>query len=128
MNKEDPKKQYQKNYKKYHYGKTRKIVTFPLLLSDYSELKQRAIKMDITANKMAKELVLDFLENKVHNFQSKEQKDILQEYMRISRGIATNINQMAYSSNIGEIVDVNILISSLKQYEDEFRFLLSKIM
>jgi len=121
------KQEYLKNYKKYHYSKTRKVVTFPLLIEDYRILLGRAEKSLITSNTMAKEVLLNFLENKPNTFISAGQKEVLQEYMRISRGIATNINQMAHSSNIGEVVDINILISSLKKYEDEFRYLLTKL-
>ena len=123
MNKQD----YLKNYKQHYYSRTRKIVTFPLLVEEFEVLQERALKSDMTTNKMAKDVVLNFLKNKPSSFMSVEQKEFLQEYMRISRGIATNINQMAYSSNIGEAVDINILISSLKKYEDEFRSLLSKL-
>lgn len=128
MDKEKDLKTYQKNYKKYHYSKTRKIITLPLLIDDYNDLKKRADKVDITVNRMVKDLTLDFLENRPHSFQTSEQKEILKEYIRISRGIATNINQLAHSSNIGQTIDTNILINSLKQYEDEFKSLLSKIM
>ena len=121
------KSEYLQNYKKHYYNKTRKIITFPLLLDDYKILFDRAEKSNITSNTMAKEVILNFLENKVNSFISAEQKEFVQEYMRISRGIATNINQMAHFSNIGEAVDINILISSLKRYEDEFRNLISKL-
>jgi len=121
------KKEYLQNYKKHFYNRTRKIVTFPLLLEDYQVLYERADKSTLTTNTMAKEVLLNFLENKPSNFISVDQKEFLQEYMRISRGIATNINQMAHSSNMGEFVDINILISSLKRYEDEFRALLTKL-
>ena len=119
--------EYMKNYKQHYYNRTRKMVTFSLLLEDHTILKERASKSDMTANKMAKEVLLNFLENKPPSFPTTEQTKFVQEYMRISRGIATNINQMAHSSNIGEIVDINILISSLKKYEDEFRNLLTKL-
>ena len=121
-------KEYQKNYKQYHYKKTRKVITFPLLLEEYEALQTRADKVGITVNTMSKKLVVDFLENQTSSFQSTEQKQLIQENMRISRGIATNINQIAYNSNIGEIVDINILINSLKKYEDEFKKLLSKVL
>jgi len=121
------KKEYLQNYKKYHYSKTRKIVTFPLLIEDYKVLLQRAEKSDITVNSMSKELILNFLENTPSTFISLEQKELFSEYMRISRGVANNINQIAHSSNMGEMIDINILISSLKKYEDEFRNLLSKL-
>ena len=128
MDDESVRREYLKNYKKYHYSKTRKVITFPLLLDDYNAFKQRAEDIGISVNKMIKELALNYLENKPQDFQTKEQKALLQEYIRISRGIATNINQMAYSANIGEVVDIKILIGSLKRYEDEFKALLSKIM
>lgn len=121
------KSEYLKTYKKHYYNRTRKIITFPLLIEDYKILFERAEKSSITSNAMAKEVILNFLENKSNSFIGSEQKEFIQQYMRISRGIATNINQMAHSSNIGEIVDINILISSLKKYEDEFRSLISKL-
>jgi len=121
-------KEYQKNYKKFHYSKTRKVVTFPLLLEEYEKLQARAQKVGITPNTMCKTLVVDYLDNVSSHFQTTQSREIIQEYMRISRGIATNINQMARSSNIGEVVDINILIQSLKAYEDEFKKLLSKLM
>jgi thiamine monophosphate kinase len=120
--------EYQKSYKKYHYKKTRKIITFPLLLEEFETLKTKADKIGTSSNKLAKEILLNHLEAQPQNFQSKEQLDLIKEYMRISRGIATNINQIAHSSNIGEVVDINILIGSLKNYEDEFKTLVSKFV
>lgn len=121
------KKEYLQNYKKFHYNKTRKIVTFPLLIGDYQVLLERAQKSSITSNSMAKEVILNFLENKPTSFISLEQKQFIQEHMRISRGVANNINQMAHSSNIGEEVDINILMAFLKNYEDEFKNLVLKL-
>ena len=119
--------EYLKNYKKFHYTKTRKIVTVPLLNEEYEKLEIKASNIGIKVNKLAKDILLAYNDNTSSNHYTKEQKDILQEYMRISRGIATNINQMAYNSNIGEMVDINILINSLKKYEDEFKKLVEKI-
>ena len=98
------------------------------MVEEYEKLQQRAKKVDISPNSMSRTLILNYLNNSGSNFQSKENVELLQEYMRISRGIATNINQIAKSSNMGEIVDINILINSLKSYEDEFKKLLSKLM
>jgi hypothetical protein len=120
--------EYQKSYKKYHYKKTRKIITFPLLLEEFETLKIKAEKIGTSSNKLAKDILLNHLEAQPQNFQSKEQLDLIKEYMRISRGIATNINQIAHSSNIGEVVDINILIGSLKNYEDEFKTFVSKFV
>ena len=121
-------KEYYKTYQKYHYQKTRKMVTFALLNNEHEQLKTNASKFGITPNTLGKNIILNYLENIPNTFQTTEQKKLLQEYMRISRGIATNINQMAYNSNIGQTVDINILINSLKNYEDEFKKLLSKVL
>lgn len=121
------KKEYQKNYKKYHYNKIRKIVTFPLLVDDYELLKLRAESMGISTNKLAKEITINFLENSKNSFISQEQKEILAHYTHISRGIANNINQIAYNTNIGEYIDINILVKQLKYYEDEFKALVKKL-
>jgi hypothetical protein len=128
MNENKSRKEYYKTYQKYHYQKTRKMVTFALLNNEHQKLKENATKFGITSNTLSKNIILNYLENVPNTFQTTEQKKLLQEYMRISRGIATNINQMARSSNIGEIVDINILIQSLKNYEDEFKKLLSKLL
>jgi hypothetical protein len=128
MKENKSRKEYYKTYQKYHYQKTRKMVTFALLNSEHQKLKENAIKFGLTPNTLTKNIILNYLENIPNTFQTTEQKKLLQEYMRISRGIATNINQMARSSNIGEIVDINILIQSLKNYEDEFKKLLSKLL
>jgi len=118
--------EYQKSYKKYHYKKTRKIITFPLLLEEFETLKIKADKIGTSSNKLAKDILLNHLEATPQNFQSKEQLELIKEYMRISRGIANNINQIAY--NIGEMVDINILIGSLKNYEDEFKALVTRVV
>lgn len=119
--------EYLKNYKQFHYERTRKVVTFPLLMEDFEALKIRADALDMKATKLAKEVVLNFIENSPNNFMTKEQWELVQSYIRISRGIANNINQIAYKANIGEFIDVNILISALKKYEDEFRLLITKL-
>ena len=120
--------EYLKNYKKHHYNRTRKVVTFPLLNEEYEILQTLADKSGMKVNKMVKEIILNHIENRPSNFETTEQLEIIKEYMRISRGVATNINQIAHSSNIGEVVDINILINSLKQYEDEFKALVSKVL
>lgn len=126
-NSKQDRREYYKSYQKYYYQKTRKMVTFALLNDEYSILQKSAVKIGITPNALAKNIVLNYLENRPNDFQSTEQKQLIQEYMRISRGIATNINQMAHNSNIGQTVDIHILINSLKNYEDEFKKLLAKV-
>jgi hypothetical protein len=128
MMKSEDRKEYLKSYQKYHYQKTRKMVTFALLNEEHLSLKNNATKVGMTANTLTKNIILNYLGNIPNSFQSTEHKKLLQEYMRISRGIATNINQMAHSSNIGQTVDINILVNSLKNYEDEFKKLLSKLL
>jgi len=126
--KKQDRKEYFKTYQKYHYQKTRKMVTFALLNAEHNILKTNATKFGLSSNALAKNIILNYLENIPNTFQTTEQKKLIQEYMRISRGIATNINQMAYNSNIGQSVDINILIHSLKNYEDAFKKLLNKIL
>lgn len=117
---------YQNEYKK-NYNLKNKIVTFPLSNAFYNELKRRAIISDVKTNSYAKNIITTFLNNNVPNTLSAEQKEFIKEYIHISRGIANNINQIAYKSNINEIVDVNILINSLKTYEEEFKKFISKV-
>ncbi|CAA6807596.1 MAG: Unknown protein [uncultured Campylobacterales bacterium] len=120
------KKKYLKSYKKYHYSKTRKIVTFPLLIEDFEKISSQSKRLDIKTNTMAKKIVLNYLENKPNDFISAEEKELIQQYMRISRSIATNINQIAHNSNLRKYFDVNTIINSLKQYEDEFKSFITK--
>jgi len=121
-------KEYYKNYQKYYYKKTRKMVTFALLNEEHNILKALADKTGVTPNALAKTITLNYLNKLPNSFQTTEQKKLIQEYMRISRGIATNINQIAYRTNLGDMVDMNILINSLKKYEDEFKKLLEKVL
>lgn len=121
-------KEYYKNYQKYHYKKTRKMITFALFNEEHAKFKTLADKFGFTANGLAKNITINYLENIPTAHQTTEQKKLISEYMRISRGIATNINQMAYNSNIGQSVDIKILIDSLKRYEDEFKKLLEKVL
>ena len=119
------KQQYQKEYKK-GYKQKNKIVTFPLSNIFYDELYKRSVYYDLTTNSYAKSIVTNFLNSQTLTELSKEKRSLIQEYIQISRGIATNINQIAYKTNIGETIDVNILINSLKYYEDEFKKFISK--
>lgn len=117
---------YQKEYKKQYLDKN-KIVTFPLSNAFYTELKKRAYYLDIKPNTYAKHIVTEFLNNNIFKTLSSEQKQFISEYIHISRGIANNINQIAYKSNINETIDINILIASLKSYEDEFKKFITKL-
>lgn len=119
-------KDYQSEYKK-QYVQKNKIVTFPLSNAFYNELKRRAIIVDLKTNSYSKNIVTSFLNNNVPKTLSKEQKEFIQQYIHISRGIANNINQIAYTCNIGEVIDINILINSLKTYEEEFKKFISKV-
>lgn len=119
-------KNYQDEYKN-RYKQKNKIVTFPLSNAFYNELKRRAIIFDTKTNSYAKNIVTSFLNNNVPHTLTEEQKEFIQQYIHISRGIANNINQIAYKSNINELVDINILIDSLKTYEEEFKKFITKV-
>ena len=119
------KKDYQKEYKK-SYNQKNKIVTFPLSVAFYDELKRRAIFLDLKTNSYAKSIVTSYLNNNTLNILSYEQKEFIGEYIRISRGIANNINQIAHQTNIDKQIDIDILINALKTYEEEFKKFISK--
>jgi hypothetical protein len=55
-----------------------------------------------------------------------KKKDYISEYIQISRGIATNINQIAHKTNIEAQIDIQILLSSLRRFEDEFKDFIKK--
>lgn len=117
---------YQKAYKA-HYKKNNSVITFPLNNTLYKELKEQAERFGVTPNTLAKQVAMHFLNGSKPSFLTPQQHDMIREYMGISRGIATNINQMAYRANIGEQIDVNILIHSLKSYDDAFKAFISKL-
>lgn len=116
---------YQKEYKKSYSDKNR-IVTFPLSVAFYDELKRRAIFLDLKTNSYTKSIVTTFLNNNTPKTLSYEQKEFISDYIRISRGIANNINQIAHKTNMNETIDINILINALRQYEEEFKKFISK--
>lgn len=116
---------YQQNYKK-QYREHNKIVSFPLKNIFYDELHKRSIYYDLSINSYAKHIVTNFLNQGSVSLLTNESKSYLDEYIRISRGIATNINQIAHKINLGDYVDVRILINSLKYYEDEFKKFITK--
>jgi hypothetical protein len=118
-------KDYQKKYKK-SYNSKNKIVTFPLSIAFHDELKRRAIYLDLKTNSYAKSIITTFLNNSTPKILSYEQKEFINEYIRISRGIANNINQIAHKTNITEQIDINILINALKSYEEEFKKFINK--
>lgn len=117
---------YQKEYRK-SYNEKNKIITFPLSMAFHDELRRRAIILDMKVNSYTKSIITAFLNNSTPKMLTSEQKEFISEYIRISRGIANNINQLAYKSNIGESIDVNILFSALKSYEDEFKKFITKV-
>jgi len=116
---------YQRKYKK-QYNEKNKIVTFPLSNAFYNELKKRAIIVDIKTNSYAKHIVCEFLNNNVLKTLSLEKKEYIREYIHISRGIANNINQIAHKTNIDETIDIQILLNSLRSYEEEFKNFITK--
>lgn len=119
------KQDYQKEYKK-SYNSKNKIVTFPLSVAFHNELKRRAIYLDLKTNSYAKSIITTFLNNNTPKTLSYEQKEFINDYIRISRGIANNINQIAHKTNMTEQIDINILINALRQYEEEFKKFISK--
>jgi len=118
---------YQKEYKK-SYKTKNKIVTFPLSVAFHDEIRRRAIHLDLKTNSYAKSIITTFLNNNNNTPKtlSYEQKEYINDYIRISRGIANNINQIAHKTNMSELIDINILINALRQHEEEFKKFISK--
>lgn len=116
---------YQEKYKK-SYNDKNKIVTFPLSVAFFDELRKRAMYLDLKTNSYAKSIITAFLNNSTPKTLSFEQKEFINDYIRISRGIANNINQIAHKTNMSEQIDINILINSLRKYEEEFKNFISK--
>lgn len=119
------KNNYQKAYKK-SYKEINKIVTFPVKNAFYDELHRRSILHDLSVNAYSKTIVMNFLSTERISIFTKEEQEYINQYIRISRGIATNINQIAYKTNIGEYIDTKILINSLHHFEEEFKKFISK--
>jgi len=117
---------YQKEYKK-KYNQENKIITFPLKKPFYDELNKRSLYFDLSVNAYTKTLVTNALNEETISLISTTQKEYVAKYIQISRGIANNINQIAYNSNIGEVVDTGVLIQSLRHYEEEFTKFISKM-
>ena len=117
---------YQKKYKK-EYSLKKKIVTFPLDVAFCNELSRRSILTNISVNSFAKTICTTYLNNEKPLGLNSYQQEKISEYIRISRGIANNFNQMAHSSNMGFGVDVNMLLQTLKSYEDNFSELLKNL-
>jgi hypothetical protein len=111
---------YQKNYKK-KYNELNKIVAFPLKKPFYDELNRRSLYYDLSVNTYAKNIITNSLNEDTISIISPIQKEYISNYIQISRGIANNINQIAHRTNIGDTVDVGVLVKSLQHYEDEFK-------
>ena len=82
--------------------------------------------LDLKTNSYAKSILTTFLNNNTPKTLSYEQKEYINDYIRISRGIANNINQIAHKTNMSEQIDINILINALRQHEEEFKKFISK--
>ena len=115
---------YQKQYKK-EYALKKKIITFPLDNAFFQELSRRSKIIDISVNSFSKNIVTTYLNNEKPMILTSYQTEQINQYMKISRGIANNLNQMAYDSNNGLGVDINILLQTLKNYEDNFTKIIS---
>jgi len=118
--------EYQKTYKQ-KYNTENKIITFPLKNHFYNELSRRSNFYDLSANSYAKNIITNALNIETTSNITTQQQEYISKYIHISRGIANNINQIAHNSNMGNAVDINILIKSLRHYEDEFKKFITNI-
>lgn len=118
--------EYQKEYKK-EYALKKKIVTFPLDNAFFNELSRRSKIIDTSVNSFAKTVVTTYLNNEKPMILTSYQTEQINQYIRISRGIANNFNQMADNSSNGLGVDINILLQTLKNYEDNFTKIITRL-
>jgi len=118
--------EYQKEYRK-KYALQKKIITFPLDISFFHEISRRSKIIDMSVNSFAKNIITTYLNNEKPIILTDYQTQQINQYIRISRGIANNINQLAHSSKGGLGVDVNILLQTLKSYEDNFTDIIKKL-
>jgi hypothetical protein len=116
---------YQQEYKKLYHEKN-KIITFPLTNIFYEELRKKSLSYDLSVNSYAKHIITNFLNKNDKPLLTLEEKEYIEQYIHISRGIANNLNQLTHKTHIGKVVDIDILISSLKHYEDEFKKFVTK--
>lgn len=117
--------EYMKYYRQYY--KTKKsIVTFAIDNNEFDKLKKFALSKDMSVNSLAKEILSHFVDTTKNISLSIQQEEIIKDYIRVNRGIANNINQIAFKTNIGEYIDINILLKSLKDNEDKFKALIQK--
>lgn len=123
---QDEKQTYQKEYQKQYLEKNKRV-SFILSNVFFEELRKRAVISDISVNTFSKNIITNHLNNSNFKPLNKEHEKHIKDYIRISRGIATNINQIAYKTNIDEVIDINILIKSLQSYETEFKKFIQKI-
>jgi hypothetical protein len=119
-------KEYMKHYRNY-YNSIKKPVTFYLINDDYFKLEEFAVSRGVSVNKFAKESITNFIHSNSSPKFSLAQEGTIKEYMRVSRGIANNINQLALRANIGEHIDINVLLKSLYDYENRFKDLVKKL-
>ena len=119
-------KEYQKEYRK-KYALQKKIITFPLENAFFHEISRRSKIVDMSVNSFAKNIVTTYLNNEKPISLTPYQTQKINEYIQISRGIANNLNQMAHNSNMGLGVDINILLQTLKNYEDNFSNIIKKL-
>lgn len=118
-------KNYQKEYMK-SYKLKNKILTFPLPKKLYKKLHQKSHYYNLSANTYAKQIVVNFLNNNTNSTLTKDRVEFIQQYIRISRWIASNINQIAHQVNIDKKINITLLISLLKSYENKFKKFISK--
>jgi hypothetical protein len=110
----------QKEYKNKYYSEN-KVVSFPLKKYVYVELEAKSVMYDLSVNSYVKSIVTNFLNNDTSTILTSKQQEAIAEYIRISRGIANNINQIAHKTNMGEEFDTQVLLNSLQHYENEFK-------
>lgn len=118
-------KNYQKEYMK-NYKKKNKLLTCVLANKQYELLAKKSSYYDLTINAYAKQILTKFLNHNHELPLTKDRVDFIKQYIRISRWVASNINQITKKANIEDTIDISILISLLQNYEKEFKAFITK--
>lgn len=109
-----------------NYKLKNKIITFPLSKKLYKKLHQKSLYYDLTANTYAKQIVVNFLNNNTTSTLTQDRVEYIKQYIRISRWIASNINQIAHQVNIDKKINISLLIGLLRNYEEVVKKFISK--
>lgn len=113
----EDKKEYLKRYQEDYYKKKKRI-NITISQKEYKEFKKIAEKENLKVSSLVKQMAIAYKEEKYLIPYSIESK--LSEFVRKIRGIANNVNQIAYNTNIfSGYFNTEDFFKTLKSLEDQ---------